>query len=307
VRLNPLLVVFLMLIVAPLRGNAQTGSAPPPGVPRDRAEWIAFKDADFPVPTGVPPVAVLTAMEELLGSRDPVLRDDVGYGLTVAWIYRDRRVSDDEIRAFAERLRRNLAPGPAGDAVLARSFSALALSVVAAADVKAPVLDDPGRHALIEAATAFLRNEPDTRGYDPAVGWVHATAHAADLLKFLARSPRLTAGEQLAIAGALLTRIDRPGPVFAWGEDERLAAAFRSLVLRPDFDAVPLDAWLAGLEPAWTALWKGAPLDTSAYARLANARHVLRCLYVSLASTKDAPQAARDVAARLLATLAAMD
>jgi hypothetical protein len=159
---------------------------------------------------------------------------------------------------------------------------------------------------LVEAATAFLREEPDTRGYDPEVGWVHATAHGADLLKFLARSPRLTAAEQHAIGGALLARIDRSGPVFTWGEDERLAAALRSLVLRPDFDAAPLDAWIAALEPAWNALWKDSPLDTSAYARLANARHVLRSLYVSLAATKDAPPAARDFEARLLAVLAEM-
>ena len=181
-----------------------------------------------------------------------------------------------DIRAFADRLRGNLGPGPAGDAVLKRSFSALVLSIVAASDAKAPLLEDPDRAALVEAAARFVREEPDTRGYDPAVGWVHATAHGADLLKFLARSPRLTADEQRTIAAALLARIDRPGPAFTWGEDERIAGALRSIVVRADFDPAPFDRWMAGLEPAWAALWKAPALDTAAYARLSNAKHVLR-------------------------------
>ena len=273
----------------------------------NRAAWITLKDTGFAVPAGASPSAILDASAGLLGNRDPVLRDDVAYGLAVAWIYRDRRVPDAAIRAFAARLRDNLRPGAPGDAALERSFSALVLSVVAAADLKVPIFTSGDREALVHAAALFLADELDTRGYDPQIGWVHATAHTADLLKFLGRSPQLTAADQRTIVQAVAARIDRPGGVFIWGEDDRLAAALGALVVRADFDPAPLDAWLAGLGPAWKGLWSAPVLDMGGYARLTNARHVLRSLYVSVAQAKDLPASARAVQAHLLDVLGELD
>jgi hypothetical protein len=311
VRLKPRLAVCVLLI-ASCRAEAlpHVGARVPPASqafsPSDRSSWIALKDSGFAPPAGASTSDILAAVEPLVGSRDPVLRDEVAYGLAVAWIYRERRVPDEAIRAFAARLRAHLTTGPGGDAVLRRSFSALLLSLVAASDLKAPVLEDDERTALVTAACDFLRQEPDTRGYEPGIGWVHATAHAADLLKFLARGPRLRPAEQRQMADALLARIDRPGPVFTWGEDERLAAALRSLVMRADFDPAPLDAWMAALEPAWATLWTTPALDTAAYARLWNAKHVLLSLFASLPPGGEAAPAVRAFADRAGAALKAL-
>ena len=46
-------------------------------------------------------------------------------------------------------------------------------------------------------ALAYLAAELDLRGIEPRVGWIHATAHTADLLKFLARNPRFTSLRRL--------------------------------------------------------------------------------------------------------------
>jgi hypothetical protein len=287
-------------------GQGFSPASSPAFDPADRSAWLALKDSGFQPPPGVAASDVLAAVEPLLGSPDPVLRDEVGYGLAVAWIYRERRVPDEAIRAFARRLRANLREEGDGDAVLRRSFSALLLSIVAASDLKAPLLEDDERHALVEDAAAFLVREPDTRGYDPRLGWVHATAHTADLLKFLARSPRLSAGEERAIADAVLARVDRAGPVFAWGEDDRLAAVLVSLARRPGFDASPLDRWMSGIPPAWKALWDTPALDTAGFARLVNARHLLRSLYLALVAP-GAPASAGDLAARVRRTLDGLD
>ena len=78
--------------------------------------------------------------------------------------------------------------GEAGtDTVLLRSFSALDLSILAALELQDPALDDSGYRGLLDDALAYLAAERDLRGIDPRVGWIHATAHTADLLKFLAR------------------------------------------------------------------------------------------------------------------------
>jgi hypothetical protein len=303
-------VLQLLLACLATAGVAASGQVPlaakNPGQ-ANRAAWIALKDAGFAVPAGASPAAILDASAGLLGNRDPILRDEVAYGLAVAWMYKDRRVPDEVIRAFAARLRQNLRPGPPGDAALERSFSALVLSVVAAADLKAPFFTPADRAALVHDASVFLVNELDTRGYDPQVGWVHATAHTADLLKFLARSPQLTATDQRTIVQAIAARIDRPGGVFTWGEDGRLAAALGALVVRPDFDRAPLDAWLGGLTPAWKALWSAPALDMGSFARLTNARHVLQSVAVSTARTEDLPEGARAIRARILDVLGELD
>ena len=269
----------------------------------NRASWAALKDSGFAVPPGGSPTAILDASAQLLGNRDPVLRDEVAYGLAVAWIYKERRVPDEAIRAFATRLREHVRPGPSGDAVLERSFSALVLSVIAAADLKSPIFTPADRESLVQSASHFLTDELDTRGFDPHVGWVHATAHAADLLKMLARHPQLAAADQRLIMRSLVARIDRPSPVFTWGEDDRIADALAAVIARGDFDAAPFDTWLSSLPAAWKALWSAPVLDTNEYARLTNARHVLRSLYVSGARTRDVPEAVRTLDARILETL----
>jgi hypothetical protein len=301
---KPLLALLALLlggqgIVSPL---AAVPAPEPAFTPADRAAWIALKDAGFTPPSGANPSEILAAVDPLLDSPDPVLRDEVAYGLAVAWIYRDRRVPDEAIRAFAGRLRQGLHGGGGGDAVLRRSFSALLLSIVAAADVKSPILADDERSAIVADAAAFLVSEPDTRGYDPRLGWVHATAHTADLLKFLARSTRLTTADERTIVDAVLARIDRDGPVFAWGEDDRLAAVLVSLARRPAFDASPLDRWMEGLPTAWQSLWATPTLDTVAFARLTNAKHVLRGLYLALSAPTATP-GGRALADRVRAAL----
>jgi uncharacterized protein DUF2785 len=49
---------------------------------------------------------------------------------------------------------------------------------------------------LLAAALAYLRDERDTRGFDPAKGWIHSTAHTADLVAALARNPQFTPADQ---------------------------------------------------------------------------------------------------------------
>src|SRR3989442_13187184 len=77
-----------------------------------------------------------------------------------------------------------------------RAFSALDLSILAALDNQHPFLDDAELAGLLSAALAYLAGEKDLRAFDTRHGWMHATAHTADLLKFLGRNPRLRPADQ---------------------------------------------------------------------------------------------------------------
>ena len=63
----------------------------------------------------------------------------------------------------------------ASDGLFLRSFSLLALSVLAAEDLRRPFLDAQQLDALLELAVAELAGERDLRGYVPGKGWGHAT------------------------------------------------------------------------------------------------------------------------------------
>ena len=76
------------------------------------------------------------------------------------------------------------------DTVLLRSFSALDLSILAALELQDPVLDAAGYRRLLDDALAYLAAERDLRGIDSRVGWIHATAHAADAATI--PSPRIS-------------------------------------------------------------------------------------------------------------------
>jgi hypothetical protein len=254
--------------------------------PRGRAFWLNLKDTKFALPAGESREAVLRDAEQLVESEDPVLRDDVGYGLVVAWVYKEKAIPAPALIEFTSHLQDRLKnlEGP----VLSRSFSALSLSIVAAADLTTPVLSQTQFDALVDVATDELVLEPDLRGHDPQLGWIHATAHTADLLKFLARSDKLTAAQQDRIINAVVHRLEH-GTGFLWGEDERLAAVLRSLVLRKDSRLNVMSAWLTTLPPAWKTLWKTPVLNRDVYAQLSNVKLTLRALYVALSASEHTP------------------
>ncbi len=280
--------------------------------------WKALV-ADCVVPAGESASALVGEAVALLGSPSSEWRDDVGYGVVASCVYEKRALSGAERRALVERLSANLlrGVGEAGsDSVLLRSFSALDLSILAALENEDPALDAAGYRRLVDAAFCYLRDERDLRGIEPGVGWIHATAHTADLLKFLARDPRFSKADAARLLDALAAKLISPGaPVFSHAEDERLAAAVVSLTRRSDFDPTLLDPWLARFQAAEKQVWAKAPPEPSLLDAAQNGRSFLRSLYVLLCLPAVAPPGAaapqptpaQTVAReKLLATLAAI-
>ena len=196
----------------------------------------------------------------LLGSTDETMRDEIAYQAFVAWVYRDERLTPLELNQLRVVLANNavyrLGSG-AGDSLFLRSFSILVLSVLAAEDLKTTFLDATAFNDLVDLGVRSLGEERDLRGYVPHKGWGHATAHCADLLKFLARSPRLTRERQARIVEAIARRLRTAGQVFIWGEDGRLAYALAALAHRADADPGPFDAWFNEIKQAHATVWTG--------------------------------------------------
>jgi len=214
--------------------------------------WKAIAKAEFAPPAGADVPALTLELCDLFASPDPELRDDVGYSMFTAWVYRKKLLDAAALRPVTAKLLQNLRAdiGSSGtDAVFRRSFSALALGVVAARDNVDAVLDERGFRDMFDGALQYLDTEKDVRGYDPVKGWLHSSAHTADLIKFLARNRYVTTADQTRMLDAIGRKMTSSG-VFVFGEDERHARAILSVINRKDFDRQGFAAWLARTKPA---------------------------------------------------------
>ena len=279
------------------------------GETHSAAFWKAIKDHNFAVPSQKSAGALALEIADLAASTDPSLRDGCGYETLAAWIYRDNLLTGEHL----ETLRRKLLPAMIfhigesdNDTVFARSFSALYMSILAAQDLRKPFLSATAFKETLDTALRCYAEEKDLRGYVPVKGWAHATAHVADLLKFLARSPHLSAEDQKRIVNGVSQRCRTAHLVFTWGEDARMAAALLSIVDRKDFDDSPFKTWFQALNTENKELWKSPAIDAEAYASVRAQANVLAHLAAKSASQKDnsAPSSFRDA---LQATLGKVD
>jgi hypothetical protein len=259
----------------------------------DASFWKAIRENKFAVPSNESAEKLIFEIMDLAGSPDPVLRDECAYEIFANWVYREQRFTANQL----ESIRRKLMPGMTfhlggaeNDSIFRRSFSALDLSVLAAEDLKRPFLSDVAFAETLDTALECYAKEKDLRGYVPVKGWAHATAHVADLLKFLARNPHLSVEDQKRIVSAVSQRCRSARGVFTWGEDARMANALLSVVDRKDFDASPFETWFQALITENKELWKSSVIDTEAYARVRVEANVLAHLAAKIAMRKDSIQ-----------------
>jgi len=273
------------------------------------AFWRTIKEHNFAVPSQESAGALALEIADLAASTDPSLRDGCGYETLVAWIYHDNLLTGEHL----ETLRGKLLPAmishigeSENDTVFARSFSALYMSILAAQDLRKPFLSATAFKETLDTALRCYAEEKDLRGYVPVKGWAHATAHIADLLKFLARSPHLSAEDQKRIVNGVSQRCRTFHLVFIWGEDTRMAAALLSIVDRKDFSASAFETWFQALIAENKELWKSPVIDVETYASVRTQANVLAHLEAKSALQKNngAPSSFRDA---LQATLGKVD
>lgn len=263
----------------------------------DKAFWKAVAEADFAVPDGE---TVRGLTDELLGyldSPDDELRDGIAYMTMAYWAERGVWSADD-VRHVVAHVTPNLMRGigETGDGVILRSFSALTLSLAAYADWKHNTLTADEYEAMVSAACDYLTAERDLRGYVVGPGWLHATAHTADVLKFLARSRHATADHLSRMLTAIRKRLVAPvETVFIHSEDERLAMAVvdiakRGMLTGKDFASF-VQRMTIVLEHA-----EDGTFDVTIHATYMNVKNFLRALYFRLSFAEPPIDGAHDLA-----------
>lgn len=254
-------------------------------MPHDKAYWAAIGGARHAVPPGESPFVQARELSGLLGSPDPELRDEIAFRILNVWLSGGAQFTDAELVALLEEWQNNLRVGedPVGsDAVLKRSFSALCLALLAERDLKTPFLGPERYRELLDSTLGYLASERDLRGFDAGKGWVHATAHTADLLAALSRNSRLTPADQKRVLAGIALRLSSAVEVFTQGEQDRLAQAVTALFLRPDFDTTAFEAWLTELRATKRQAARTSPRTHATLAIFQNNTYFLQALYARL-------------------------
>ena len=276
--------------------------------PHDLAFWRSIKAHDYAVPSGESIERLAFEIVDLAGETDPALRDECGYEILANWVYGKNLLSADQLEA----VRRKLIPGMTfhigesdNPTIFQRSFSALYLSILAAQDLRKSFLSDAAFRETLGTALESYKSEKDLRGYTPEQGWAHATAHNADLLKFLSRNSKLTTADQRRVVEGIAQRCRTVSSVFVWGEDARIAAALASVIERKDFDPSVFDSWFQAVTDENKQLWKAPTLDTASYVRVRTQANVLAQLAARLAGKppNDAPAAFLNTLNKVVADL----
>ncbi|WP_236241619.1 DUF2785 domain-containing protein [Streptomyces sp. CC228A] len=229
----------------------------------DPARWQRVYEAGCAVPAGADLPALVDELAAALRDPDPAVRDGYPYVVLRTWIERD--VVDGPLRA---RLGTVMAGRFEDPEIQARTFAPLVLDMI----VRRGDLDP----AWTAAFRRWYPAEEDLRGHDPALGWLHAVAHGADLLGTFGLHPQVPPADMPAVAAArLLAPTDQ---LFAQQEDDRLAQAVARCLTRPDLTEAEATGWLDPLEAHFAA---GRPpgVPTTA-AHTSNAMRTLRMLYL---------------------------
>jgi hypothetical protein len=251
----------------------------------DRQFWRNILKARFLVPDEQPVFPLVQELSGYLGSTDPELRDDLAYTILDVWIVHQNKLTNEQLIAMLLEWQGNLRAGIGAigtDSVFKRSFSALCLAALAERDLTSRFLSQERYQALLENALTYLKDERDLRGFDPAKGWIHATAHTADLLAYLAMNALLKVEDCNRIWQAISNRTSSAHVIFAYGEQDRLAFAASSIIARTDFDAEGFHRWLAALDTADRKVWKQSPPNDDELKTFQNNSYLLEALAARL-------------------------
>jgi hypothetical protein len=170
--------------------------------------WQNIATEDFKAPTNS--LELIPELLEMLGSPDPVLRDEIAYRTLGLWILRgvfDNQAKRDLIPKLETKLHFKI--GESGtDSVFSRSFSCLIFASLLGAQNEKPFLEPSEVERLLEVALSYFEREQDLRGYIPGQGWAHAVAHCADWLDEHANAPDISAANLERILEALAQKTE---------------------------------------------------------------------------------------------------
>jgi hypothetical protein len=266
--------VALLLVCA----WALPAAAACPPAQYDLPRLRALKAGGFAVEDDAARNALARALVDCLSASDPELRDGIGFEAYFAWLRADR-IDLATRRDLLQRLLARLSDSDDPQGV-ARPFAVLVLAEVLRTDRLAPWMEDGERARLFDAGADYLSGVRDYRGFDPALGWRHGVAHAADLMTQFAVHPSTDRARLDRLLGAIASQVRPRDMAYTHGESERLARPVLFAAQRALHTEAEWKAWIDALAaPAPLASWDAAWRSADGIAHRHNLRAFLLALY----------------------------
>jgi Protein of unknown function (DUF2785) len=246
--------------------------------------WKRIAAEDFKAPTSPAPLELIPELLELLGSPDPVLRDEIAYRALAFWIMRgvfDDQTKRDLIPMLEAKLTFKI--GESGtDSVFSRSFACLIFAALIGTNNEKSFLEPGEVEHVLELALSYLEREQDLRGFIPGQGWAHAVAHCADWLDEHANTPDISAANLERILEALANKTEIE-TIYLFDEEDRLAYAASRVIARGKLEPERIEAWAKALASRVSATDE----QKSNGVRRHNAKGFLRSTYLYLEKLED--------------------
>ncbi|MFJ4410824.1 DUF2785 domain-containing protein [Streptomyces sp. NPDC088910] len=257
----------------------------------DRVDWTSVAADGFPFPEGVPAPRLAAELSVMLTSPDPGTRDDHAYTGAARWIREGR------LDAVLETLGDDAAGRLTHPEVQARAFAPLIIcSVLTRGDAVPGLVPREAAERWYARFSAWYPAERDTRGWDDALGWLHAVAHGADAAAAFAKAlPERRTG-LLELCARRMT-VEQTDYRYAQLEDARLARALTRVLQAPGLTVEEATDWLTVVHKA---LEGGGPGAVPVWAF--NTFATLQSLHLHLIrgiADEGVPPHAREVAARV--------
>jgi hypothetical protein len=248
------------------------------------------------------PLADLTAeLTTMLGSTDPVERDETAYPILATWI--SAGVYDDLLAGLGDGMAAGLTQGlgeSGTDSVFRRSFSVLVLAECIGRDNAESLLPTGKVLEWGDRVAGWLVRERDVRGFVPGRGWAHAVAHGADAIGTLAGSSHFGLTELTVLLDVVADRVLAPSPPLTSGEPDRLAAATMAVLRRRLVPLRILEPWVARISAGATAV---GPPETDPFLVTGNPEAFLRALHLQVALAPEPIDVRADLLLELVGAL----
>ncbi|MGD6993697.1 DUF2785 domain-containing protein [Sutcliffiella horikoshii] len=227
--------------------------------------------------------SMIDSMMKYIGSKDPILRDDLIYTnfakLINGGIIPQSKMLNILERCLDEEHLLYKIGEENTDSVFTRSFSSLVVALILANDDGTFI--DAKR--LLEVKTTifeYLNKEKDTRGFVVNKGWAHSIAHGADMLTALVSHDQfqmnLLADVLKSIEACLLKNV-----VYQDEEEERLNFAVEAL-LEKGMEKQVLMSWIKDLSSTLNKEQEVGGQPLSFYRSKINVTNFMKTLYFRL-------------------------
>lgn len=263
--------------------------------------WQHVTAAEMEVPHDRPLADLTAELTTMLGSADPVQRDETAYPILAAWIAAG--VYDDLLAGLGDGMCAGLTQGlgEKGTAsVFRRSFSVLVLAECVSRDNAESLLPAAKLLEWGDRVSGWLVRERDVRGFVPGHGWAHAVAHGADAIGTLAGSNHYGLNELTVLLDVVADRVLTPSEPLVSGEPDRLAAATMAILRRRLVPLRILEPWVRRISAGATA--RSAP-DADPFLATANPEAFLRALHLQVALAPEPTDVRADLLLELVAAL----